>query len=91
MPKTDTPAVEDGPVEIATNGGPQFALDQMCDVLERARIDAQARTDDLSIRWGHGADDEAGKRLFCVTRDGLDPVEDLSVDEAKALLDGMGA
>lgn len=96
MPKnqSSTP-VEDA---IDKTGGPLFVVDQMCDTLERAKIAAQGRTNDLSIRWiSHpveGADESEGnvwETRFAVSRDGEEPQTNLTVDEAKSALDAMGA
>lgn len=89
---------------LVKDSGPQFVIDQMCDTLERARIGAQGRMDDLSIRWGHengltpdqlasGSEPEEGDediRRFWVAQDGFDILHGLTVDEAKAALDAIG-
>jgi len=76
---------------IDKTAGPQFVLDQMADTLERARIAAQGRTDDLSIRWGHEpGDEDKDVRRFWVSRDGVETQHDLSVDGAKLVLDQIG-
>lgn len=76
---------------IDKTGGPQFVLDQMADTLERARIAAQGRTDDLTIKWGHEeGDDDADVRRFWVSRDGVETQHGLSVDGAKLVLDQIG-
>ena len=75
---------------IVKDAGPQFVLDQMADVLERAAIEARGRTDDISICWHNGIDQEEGPRVFSVTRDDHEPQHGLSVDEAKVALDAMG-
>lgn len=115
MPKTlDAPQPEppivvvdppsgDEPTPVADaidkTGGENFVLDQMADTLERARITAQGRTDDLSIRWGAeqvqvAAEDDGpdvwASRYF-VQRDGAETLHGLTVDEAKVALDAIGA
>lgn len=98
-------AAEPTPVADALDktGGPQFVIDQMADTLERAKIEARGRTDDLSIHWGHepeqAADadtendpgDNVYARRFYVVQNGTEPQTGLTVDQAKAALDAIGA
>lgn len=100
--KDEASAAPATPVKDAldTTGGPQFAIDQMADVLERAVIAARGRTDDLSIRWGServadentaDGDDIVWVTRFWVHRHSTGDQHGLTVDEAKAALDAMGA
>lgn len=83
---------------LDVTGGPQFVIDQMSDVLERARIAAQGRTDDMSVRWGAEEAPIAGPEgepdvwvtRFWVGRDSEDAQHGLTVDEAAAALGAMG-
>jgi hypothetical protein len=95
----------DAPTPVADaldkTGGENYLIDQMADTLERAKIAAVARTEDLSIRWGAeqvevtGADGSIWESRFYVARHGLDEGagirHGLTVDEAKSALDAMEA